>query len=391
MDRFQEAERLAAEGGLALRRGDAACSPGRTSPRTARPTRADPDWSRVVAGPWLAETLKGLRSPEGLAKVDPGRELRGTLRPYQQVGVRWLHLLSRARPRRLPRRRHGPRQDHPGALAPARAARERRATSGGRACSWRRPRCSPTGRRRSSASRRASRSMVAHPRRCRPTSSKSRRRPRSSPASTSSSRATARCCASPGWRPPSWDLVVLDEAQAIKNPDAKQTRAVKKLEARARIALTGTPDREPARRSLVDLRLHQPGPARLGQGVHELRQAARRQAAEPLRPAARPGAAVHPAAPQDRQVRVIADLPDKTEVKAFCQLSRKQAALYQQAVEGAGRAARGRRGDPAQGAGARLPHALQADLQPPVAVARRRRVGRGRQRQVGAPARARAR
>ena len=29
---------------------------------------------------------------------------------------------------------------------------------------------------------------------------------------------------------------------------------------------------------------------------------------------------------------VIADLPDKTEIKAFCQLSRKQAALYQQAV-----------------------------------------------------------
>ena len=30
---------------------------------------------------------------------------------------------------------------------------------------------------------------------------------------------------------------------------------------------------------------------------------------------------------------VIADLPDKTEVKAFCALSRRQAALYQQAVE----------------------------------------------------------
>ena len=30
---------------------------------------------------------------------------------------------------------------------------------------------------------------------------------------------------------------------------------------------------------------------------------------------------------------VIADLPDKTEVKAFCPLSRKQAALYQQAVD----------------------------------------------------------
>ena len=34
---------------------------------------------------------------------------------------------------------------------------------------------------------------------------------------------------------------MLDEAQAIKNPGAKQTRAVKKLKARARIALTGTP------------------------------------------------------------------------------------------------------------------------------------------------------
>jgi non-specific serine/threonine protein kinase len=30
---------------------------------------------------------------------------------------------------------------------------------------------------------------------------------------------------------------------------------------------------------------------------------------------------------------VIADLPDKAEVKAFCQLSRKQAALYEQAVK----------------------------------------------------------
>ena len=38
-----------------------------------------------------------------------------------------------------------------------------------------------------------------------------------------------------------WDRVILDEAQAIKNPTARQTRAVKKLESEARIALTGTP------------------------------------------------------------------------------------------------------------------------------------------------------
>src|SRR5205823_3365994 len=38
-----------------------------------------------------------------------------------------------------------------------------------------------------------------------------------------------------------WRLVILDEAQAIKNPGAKQTRVVKMLKAGARIALTGTP------------------------------------------------------------------------------------------------------------------------------------------------------
>src|SRR5207253_1946502 len=38
-----------------------------------------------------------------------------------------------------------------------------------------------------------------------------------------------------------WTLAIIDEAQSIKNPAAKQTHAVKQLRARARIALTGTP------------------------------------------------------------------------------------------------------------------------------------------------------
>ena len=38
-----------------------------------------------------------------------------------------------------------------------------------------------------------------------------------------------------------WRLAVLDEAQAIKNPAARQTKAVKRVKADARIALTGTP------------------------------------------------------------------------------------------------------------------------------------------------------
>lgn len=38
-----------------------------------------------------------------------------------------------------------------------------------------------------------------------------------------------------------WDCIILDEAQAIKNPSAKQTRQIKRLNSRMRVAMTGTP------------------------------------------------------------------------------------------------------------------------------------------------------
>lgn len=38
-----------------------------------------------------------------------------------------------------------------------------------------------------------------------------------------------------------WDCLVLDEAQAIKNPGTKQTRQIKKIKAKMKIAMTGTP------------------------------------------------------------------------------------------------------------------------------------------------------
>ncbi len=93
MGRFQEAERLAKGGGLSFAEAMRMLA-GADFTRDDAAEGADLDWSRVVAGDWLAGTLKGLRSPDELVKVDPGRQLRGTLRPYQQVGVRWLHLLS---------------------------------------------------------------------------------------------------------------------------------------------------------------------------------------------------------------------------------------------------------------------------------------------------------
>src|SRR5262249_52711194 len=52
-------------------------------------------WTDTAARPWLAETLRALRNPDRLARVDAGRSFRGTLRPYQLTGVQWLHLLAR--------------------------------------------------------------------------------------------------------------------------------------------------------------------------------------------------------------------------------------------------------------------------------------------------------
>jgi SNF2 family DNA or RNA helicase len=129
-----------------------------------------------------------------------------------------------------------------------------------------------------------------------------------------------------------WHLVVLDEAQAIKNPGAKQTRAAKKLNAQARFALTGTPieNRLGDLWSIFDFI----NPGLLGSSkeftslVKRLAERPHNQYA-PLREVVRP----YILRRLKTEKTVIADLPDKTEVKAFCHLSRKQAVLYQQAAK----------------------------------------------------------
>ncbi len=44
-----------------------------------------------------------------------------------------------------------------------------------------------------------------------------------------------------GLKETKWDLIILDEAQAIKNPTAKQTRTIKEISSKGKIAMTGTP------------------------------------------------------------------------------------------------------------------------------------------------------
>ena len=137
--------------------------------------------------------------------------------------------------------------------------------------------------------------------------------------------------AHPGWVPHRGDLVVLDEAQAIKNPAAKQTKTVKQLRADTRIALTGTPieNRLSDLWSIFDFI----NPGLLGSSK-EFSSFVKRLADRPHNPYGPLRDLVRPYILRRLKTdkSIIADLPDKTEVKTFCPLSRKQAALYQQAV-----------------------------------------------------------
>jgi non-specific serine/threonine protein kinase len=128
-----------------------------------------------------------------------------------------------------------------------------------------------------------------------------------------------------------WNLLVLDEAQAIKNPGTRQAKAVKEIRAAARIALTGTPieNRLGDLWSLFDfLNPGLLGGAKaFGAFVKQLDKQ-QHNAYAPLRNLVRP----YILRRLKTDKTVIADLPDKTEVKAYCALTRQQAALYEQAV-----------------------------------------------------------
>ena len=327
IERFREVERTAKDNGLAF--GEAMRLLAGADVDAAEGDAAA-DWAQMVAGPWLAETLKGLRSPQGLAEVDPGDALKGVLRPYQQVGVRWLYLLTKlglgacladdmglgktiqVLSLLLVLKRQDGAKPQPSLLvAPASllanwAAEIERFAPGLKA-------------------------LIAHPSVLPAAELKAleaaRLRDIDLVITSYGSLLRAPWIAETPWR-----LAVLDEAQAIKNPDAKQTRAVKKLKAGGRLALTGTPveNRMGDLWSIFDF----VNPGLLGT-AKEFASFAKRLGDRPhgsygpLRELVRP----YVLRRLKTDKTVIADLPEKTEVKVFCPLSRQQAALYQQAVK----------------------------------------------------------
>lgn len=324
LERFKSIEQSAAQSGLSFSEAMRLVS-GASLDDSMDP--ADVDWSQMVAGPWLAETLQGLRQPEGLANVSAGRDLKATLRPYQEAGVRWLYLLTRlglgaclADDMGLGKtiqvlalllvlkREHT--NSRPSVLvAPASLLSNWAAEA---------QRFAPVLRL-----------LIVHP--------------------SAMSGADLRALDSeslagidlvitsygsllrlPQLESVQWRLAVIDEAQAIKNPAAKQTRQVKKLKADTRIALTGTPveNRLSDLWSIFDF-TH---PGLLGSDKvfsNFAKCLAKAEHFGPLRTLVRP----YILRRLKTDKRVIDDLPDKTELKAWCHLSPAQAALYQRAVQ----------------------------------------------------------
>jgi hypothetical protein len=133
-----------------------------------------------------------------------------------------------------------------------------------------------------------------------------------------------------------WDVVALDEAQLIKNPDSRRARAARRLRARHRVALTGTPveNRLDELWSVFEFLV----PGLLGPRATFHRQIAvpverfgDAEAAALLRRTTAPFLLRRVKTDQE----VAADLPDKLERREYCTLTDEQRALYQEAVEAA--------------------------------------------------------
>jgi len=131
-----------------------------------------------------------------------------------------------------------------------------------------------------------------------------------------------------------WHRVVVDEAQNIKNPHAAQTRAILKLAAPRRLALTGTPVENRMRDLWSIFNFLNPGylgkeaqfrktfelPIQKNNDVAT--SATLKRLVEPF---------ILRRVKTDK--RIIDDLPEKIEQKMYCTLSSEQASLYEAVVK----------------------------------------------------------
>ena len=131
-----------------------------------------------------------------------------------------------------------------------------------------------------------------------------------------------------------WAVVVIDEAQNIKNADTEQTKAVKALKSPVRIALSGTPveNRLSEFWSIMDFvnKGYLGGSGKFNEEFGKpIQQERDHQKLEQFRRVTSPFLL--------RRVKtdktIISDLPDKIENNQFCTLTTEQAALYESVVQ----------------------------------------------------------
>jgi len=315
---------------------------------------ADPvaEWSSVAAGDWLRESLAAIRDPAGRPGCNPGVELAATLRPYQEDGVRWLWLLTRLR-------LGGCLADDMGLgktvqvidlllrlraddAAGEKPGRSRASKPGPRGTTKKPPSllvvpASLVGNWKQELARFAPqlKSLLVHRSECAAAVlERLAATPERELAGLDVVVTTYALVKKLDWiTAVPWRLAVLDEAQAIKNASSAQTKAVKKLRAEARIALTGTPVENHLGDlwSLFDFCC--PGLlGSAGQFKEFVRGLGKRSDAGGFAPLRR---LVQPYILRRLKTdpRIAPDLPAKTVMRTECGLSRKQAALYQRAVE----------------------------------------------------------
>ncbi len=307
-------------------------------------------WSTVTSGEWLTETLRQIRDPHGVLGCEPGIGLNASLRPYQADGVRWLWFMTQlglgvclADDMGLGKTIQVIdlilRLKDGGNDAKPKSRRTKPGPAGGD--SARAPfllivPASLVGNWKQELERFAPqlRVFLAHRSECdAATLERIARGPATELSEFDVVVTTYTLIRRSTWPADvNWRMVVLDEAQAIKNAGSAQSKSVRKLRAGGRIALTGTPVENQLGDlwSLFDFCV----PGLLGT-VKQFRDFVKLTtknqnagAFSSLRKLVRP----YILRRMKTDPNIVPDLPDKTEVQVSCGLSKKQAVLYEQVV-----------------------------------------------------------
>jgi non-specific serine/threonine protein kinase len=339
MDHWKKVEEAGGPGGMPLLEGLRLLS-GFDASQAGEPEAeaARAGWSSVVAGEGLKQLLEEMQQPEVSAESDPGADLHATLRPYQRQGAHWLWFMNRLGLGACLADDMGLGKTIQ-VLSLLLVLKRRRSQSppagGGIGASLLIVPASLIANWKAEIHKFAPSLSVfyAHPAE---TPNEELARAGKEPEKALEGKDLVITSYSMAIRLAwikelRWSMVALDEAQAIKNPGARQSRVVRELHCRHRIELSGTPieNRLSDLWSLFDFLC----PGLLG-GAREfaafLKNCSQSDQNQftPLRRLVRP----YILRRLKTDKRIISDLPEKTEMTAFCPLTRRQAALYQQAV-----------------------------------------------------------